>query len=215
MLLLKHVLIWLAFVLALGCGRSDSLPAAEHVPFSTQDEAGAAPAKEFTLYVDPKFTASQRSMIQNACNVWTEATRHKVAFSVYWDVQRPGPYQFFEGFDTPNLIYVWFLDKSDPIDVTPKMRAEWATYSGLMSPNTTSLIMYQSIMPYYFNKVIIHEVGHLIGLEHTPEGVWSLMEPHAEAHCLTQYEYDAACILYNCVPLKQDPACKDPFVSYR
>lgn len=218
-MLLRKVLARLAVALALigGCGHSDALPAGS-TPAQTEDEAGLTPAdpnandpyaREFTLFVDPKFTRSQRDMIQKACDTWNEATSKKVAFLIHWAVDRPAPYQEFEGYPEEDHIYVWFIDKDNAEDVSPELKEEWAPYAGLMVPGNSSLIIYQSIVPNHFYRVALHEVGHMIGLEHTPVGVWSIMEPHARSYCMTQYEYDAACVYYNCVPMKQDPRCKD------
>jgi predicted Zn-dependent protease len=42
--------------------------------------------------------------------------------------------------------------------------------------------------------IAAHELGHHIGLSHTP----SIMNPNSNVSCVTQYDLEQFCKLYNC-----------------
>lgn len=64
------------------------------------------------------------------------------------------------------------------------------------------LIRYYGINDRFYG-VVLHEVGHFVGLEHV-KNPKSLMHPSTGVSCITVSDAANACAMYDCVP---DPEC--------
>lgn len=160
--------------------------------------------------VDQDFTLAERTAIQRAFDTWEVMSQHRVEFAVTWNVPKPGPYYEYAEPDADQGLFFWAMSRVQPT-VPERITHNWGNYVGLMvygkGENSGNIIVFDEVPPDQFYATALHEVGHLLGMRHSKNGAWSVMEPHARANCVADWDAAQLCQLYGCVPT---PGCPEP-----
>ena len=140
-------------------------------------------------------------MIQKAFDAWEKATTHKLQFVLIWDVPKPGRYHLFSKPKENAGIFFWNLPKTS-YHIPQESIEEWRSYYGVMvygrGENSGNIIVFKEIDMEKFYPVVLHEVGHLIGLNHIKAK--SVMHPSAIFGCISPLDANQVCELYKCIP---------------
>lgn len=152
--------------------------------------------------VDDKFTELQKRQISTAFKTWRRASGERVSFVVKWDQKEPSSYADHHKLNRNSGIFIWSIDKEK--DIPKKLAESWSNYLGVTiygpGQNSTNVIMFTSAnTDEYFYPVVLHEIGHLIGMSHIP-GIPSVMKPEVSVGCISQLDARQLCDLYNCTP---------------
>ena len=145
------------------------------------------------IYVDRTFDRYERLYINQAANEWNIATKNQVKFTVYF---LPKQNHFGANDilmikvspDYPNIIY---LDSHS----NGVMLGYYDDDSDIKYIEIVSL----RIQEKDFKSVIMHELGHALGLQHHP-GEVNLMNPHIEdsSNFITKTDIKQFCSIYIC-----------------
>ena len=150
-----------------------------------------------TLFLDRDFDADEQTYIIQAALEWTEATNHVVEFDVY---TLPSSKQI----EISDSI---IINKVNPdnaeILIPDSMNGQ--TTLGIFNKNSAidSIdIIAERLDETYYKAVVLHELGHALGLEHNEgiDGMGTLMYPSMNwaAHEITQTDLNNFCHLYHC-----------------
>jgi hypothetical protein len=116
------------------------------------DEPGDCPGAcvdpiDYTL--DPRFDADERALIEQAMHVWERGTGQRVCFA-------PGGRDLvFEKVESAEELQPWDPDWSQHVALT-KGGHVWIVESGVSDPGA-------------FRALVIHEIGHHLGLGHVED----------------------------------------------
>ncbi len=164
---------------------------------------------EIHIKIDRDFSQKEKELIARAFHSWEVASQNKLRFILTWNQPKPGDYKNHLNPSENAGIFLWHLPKK-PAEADARYPSGWKIYYGLMNygrgENSGNIIVFKKIPKDKFYSVVVHEVGHLIGLNHNSELTWSIMHPSAVAHCITQLDAEKLCKLYNCTPISQ---CKE------
>ncbi len=169
--------------------------------------ASHARRQPISVYVDRNFVDYEKREIKFAFDAWTRASNGIVQFDVHWDV--PKPYVFYKH-EKPKAdqgIFIWQLGLYDRSEVSEKLYNEYHSYHGLFIPGPNDsaniLIFTDVVAREHFYQVVVHEIGHLIGLDHEKGHEDAIMYPHATGDCISKWDMKALCSIYGCSPRNQ------------
>lgn len=150
-----------------------------------------------TLLLDRQLDSEEVIFITQAAWEWTEATNHIVEIDV---VQLPNKEELLNedailvmnaSPDYPNILIQEAIEKKIILGLYTKQ-------NGL---NIIELVS-ERITDKQYKEVILHELGHALGLPHNEEnlGMDTLMSPYIEfgTDHITQTDLDSFCKLYHC-----------------
>ncbi|HVI39647.1 MAG TPA: matrixin family metalloprotease [Anaerovoracaceae bacterium] len=151
--------------------------------------------------IDKDFSVQQRKWIAQAMDAWEIASSGKVKFQPVWDVSKPGPFQQIYPFNWSQGIFMWDLPK-DPYNLSPSQLEQAKPLGGLTiygpGQNAAHVIVYTDVPDKLFYAVALHELGHLIGLNHI-DGK-AVMHKNVKAQCITALDAQQLCEIYGCKP---------------
>lgn len=152
----------------------------------------------FILYLDSDFKPAERRAIYNAAQLWTTATSGKVKFEF---IERQVEFDV-KTFLTENVI--WRADIRDYNLLLFELAIVGDNILGFAPPKMYMVLVPDRTESYlHLEKVAAHELGHHIGLAHTP----SIMDSNASNSCITKYDLDQFCQAYNCSVTETTPKC--------
>lgn len=157
--------------------------------------------RSFVVHIDHEFNYWQEKEIAKAFSEWTEASDGTITFKLIWNQPRRGLYKDHIDPKKDDGIFLWYLDKEDK-NLTPELVKYFEKINGLYVPgdgSSSNLLIFHQVPEYHFKAVVLHEIGHLLGLNHIEEK-GHLMSPAAGVSCLTLKDTQALCKHYNCVP---------------
>lgn len=169
---------------------------------ATWPESRQSPREQpVTIIVDADFTVPQQILIAQAMLAWEGASSHKVKFKPAWNIPKPGPFKNFYPLMFDQGIFMWSLPK-DPHHLSDSQLEQAKPLGGLTiygpGENSAHVIIYADLPAKHFYGVALHELGHLIGLNHI-DGK-TVMHKNIKSHCITALDAKQLCELYGCVP---------------
>lgn len=153
------------------------------------------------IRIDPTFDSQQMMAIQSVFNRWQTASDNVVTFKPIWSFPRPGFYKDVYRDNTGN-IYMWYLDKDRKHFTTKQIMDFWENggFVNYKEHNPTAhVVIFKDQPKSAFIRIVLHEIGHLIGLQHI-ENKTAVMHPNATSGCITQWDAHQLCSIYNCKP---------------
>lgn len=165
--------------------------------------------RTFYLRIDTSFTENQYKSIENATTRWETATQNRIKFNlIHFKVNNKfNPIlEFVENFhtqdtlDTDRTVLIWNGNgtKLDDLETSLKFKIKGFTpgsYIALVSSRMTDTEL---------EVVTIHELGHLIGLQHTK----TIMNPDVTSSCITNTDMLQYCKVYQCDLKDTVPECE-------
>lgn len=150
-----------------------------------------------TILLDRNFDEDEVEFITIAAMEWTEATHHVAEFDV---VQLPAVGEQL-GKDTILMASVGLDDPDILIHETETHHADLGLQTTRNGIAVIKLVS-ERIPNKYYKEVVLHELGHALGLEHNEglDGIDTLMYPFIElsAPQITPIDLDNFCKLYHC-----------------
>lgn len=149
-----------------------------------------------TLYLDKEFSQEEVKTITDAANEWTETTNHIAEFDV---VQLPT-----NKIDTVNGILVVKITHWEPeilfSDTISLQNTRILGYYNPVKPMPTINLVYDRLGRNAYD-VMLHELGHAVGLSHNPE-TFTLMYPNINegVNYITYSDFVGFCKIYHCDP---------------
>lgn len=149
-----------------------------------------------TIYLEGSVYDEQLYHILRATMEWNEATNGQVSFDIQRLPQR--------NLDPTQSIVIMNVSPGHPQIILLDMIDEWNTlgYTGHTGPLTYILLVDQRIDDASEESVIMHELGHALGMQHIEgiAGIGTLMYPTTdfEARHITDTDLWHFCQLYHC-----------------
>ncbi len=168
--------------------------------------------KEFPIYIkiDLIFNQEQRDSIERSIESWRYVSNNKINIIPIWN-QSPPEVPTYKLLDNYNGIFMRYLSKKDPFNLSPELIKKVERYNGYYVPskkhnNSANILVFNEEKdPLTFQNIVLHELGHLLKLKHMPY-VHSIMYPVSDYQtCISQWDANQLCNLYKCVPR---PECK-------
>lgn len=157
--------------------------------------AGCIPEPR-TILIDNEFTESEKSLIEDAIDEWIHATDSVDAmiFTSVANIDKPFTLEHWETNAEFGILFK--VHESDP-GYKDLVVDRGHSFVGLANDYTGNMLLltdrFQNDRALY--KIILHEFGHLHGLEHALDGV---MEPGIKVHPVTgKLDNDAVCLSQN------------------
>ena len=156
------------------------------------------------VHVDSSFTFVERLRIKRAMTTWEKASNNRISFLPIWDVDKPGLYKDFAKAHVDQGIFLWRLDLNDSTHFTPIQQAKYAHFSGMFTngpgENSGNIVLFESVRETSFYKVTLHELGHVLGLDHVETKENIVMQKRVQSNCITTLDAALLCNLYKCKP---------------
>jgi predicted Zn-dependent protease len=162
-----------------------------------------------TVYIDEKFTISQKSDIIKSLHSWESSTNNLVKFTIFSNI-KPLYYGTLDDFD--NTLFITPVD-DDNIEITNNDKIYnngLFTVALHISKSYTVGAIIEIVMSRTtendFKAVLMHEEGHALGLRHILNE-HSIMHPNASigSKKIAQIDLRALCDLYFCDNNKMTP----------
>lgn len=158
------------------------------------------------ILVDEDFSTVEQSDIHAAMRAWEVASSGKVKFIPTWGVNKPGQFKYNRFLIFDQGIFFWHLPKNS-VHFTETQLIDVKPLGGLTlfgpGSNSAHVIVFSDVPQRIFYAVSLHELGHLIGLNHIKAN--AVMHENVKAACITPLDAQQLCELYECVP---KPDCK-------
>lgn len=152
----------------------------------------------FTLYLDSDFKPIEKKAIYSAAQLWTTATNGRVKFKF---IEKQ--VEFDVGVFLTETV-VWRADPKDQNLFIFELLFVGENIIGFAPPKMYMILVPKRTKSYlHLKRVAAHELGHHIGLAHTP----SIMDSNALNSCITKYDLDQFCQVYNCSVKQMMPKC--------
>jgi len=161
------------------------------------------------LQVDAEFSDIEEMEILQAIHTWKRVTQDHVSFMIEWNIPKPGAYKDVYCAADGRLncsydkMFIWSLPKTSD-QLTKEQLEEAKTYRGLMAhQGVDHVIIFQDFPHDKFYGVVLHELGHLLGMNHVEDDK-NVMFFDSSAACIGPIDSVQICNLYDCTP---SPEC--------
>jgi hypothetical protein len=135
-----------------------------------------------TLHVSTDFRGDQVEMLEDAAHLWGEATRGRAAITI--ESWKPDGFFNDEKYQAYPLYTVWLLD-GDDLEVAKLLVEHNICMVGVCKGRYIGIL--KDTLPDEFVGVALHEMGHLMGLEHVKAEYECLMNLKSNGK-LTSYD---------------------------
>jgi hypothetical protein len=223
---LRPITKWLLFIIGVFVAIQVLFPSPALQPddppklTSIADKEPPKPSKVFEVVsVDPKFPKFERALIQEAAYNWEFYSSDLAKFKLTTGDPLAKPIEMEPG-QKGQAIFIRPIHsydiKTQLIDILIG-----GTALGFYDPSTpvipTIWIVQDRIQfDYEYEAVVMHELGHSLGLQHEPLHEDTLMYPEIQGiMCITQWDLKKFCKIYGCdteemdfcYPRTEGPAC--------
>lgn len=162
--------------------------------------------KTFEIYLDRDFTTKEATLLRESFNDWEKVGGGSFKFTIFSNVEKPAKFKD-AGKRLSRGIFVWQLDRKDNIQLSSNQINRFQRFDGLWLPDEELgyLLMFlrtngDKQNNLNFKSIALHEIGHLLGMEHTDD-VRSIMYPIVGGYrCINNIDAATLCKLYNCSP---------------
>lgn len=198
-LFLRAAALLVAAVLMVGCGLH------EHSRSKTPKKDVNRPT--FTLFVDKGFSGPERELIVDGFKQWERDTRGTVKFDVTTYPFDSSTDEVPEGEAGKCTYDTYVVRMPETAKVVKKLDERFKPKGhtlGFTQSNckmrVVALITSRLRDAKLFRQVVVHEAGHLIGLDHIPVPKESVMFPSTDkaTKCPTALDMKQLCMLYDC-----------------
>lgn len=151
-----------------------------------------------TVNIDQKFNPVQEQLIIESLNDWTIASSGVLQFRV--NLKQPGYTNINSVIKPEDGIHILYVDKDDK-ELSQELFEVFLFLNGLYvsRKNGANILLFKGIRKDYFKNVALHEIGHMLGLEHM-QGSGYVMSTMDARGCITYSDATALCKIYNCRP---------------
>lgn len=162
------------------------------------------------IQIDEAFSSEQNTEIYRAAKTWEQASSDIIKFNLDFNHSRPT--LFFQDDDINNqgAHFIYYGERSyqelgwDQYFKHPTALA-LTYYSNVPDHNKedrVKIIAFNLDKKYDFSAVMLHELGHSLGLVHTDDKI-SVMHSTVLTKCITPADAEQLCQLYRCIPKPQ------------
>lgn len=189
--MVKHILALLLLLLA-ACSYN--------ISYVVEQPPGPPKKTPIIVHVDSDFSDEQQMLINRAFNAWEEAGNNSIIFRPRWYAERAGD---FLSHRNSNHIFLWYLPKTEshfyPDELVDVFSIDGIVYRRYLQDQ---VVIFKDSPKEYFYVIALHEIGHLIGLQHIDRP--SVMHVNSVSNCITKWDAHQLCDIYNCKP---NPEC--------
>lgn len=158
------------------------------------------------IYIDSAFTSAEKESIRQAMLTWQKTGNGKIWFVPIWSVPKPGRLRNMEKPGKNQHIFFWRLNRKDNYHISESLKEKLKDKNGYFIPgpghdSAHLLIFPDSFDPKDFYKVALHELGHLLGIQHIEQP--GVMNEFAASSCITKYDAQVLCDIYLCEPVSE------------
>ena len=158
-------------------------------------------SQPMVIYIDKEFNSEEQTDIYKAMRAWEQVSDNKLFFKPIWNTPKPGVYH--KHHDSPRIVFFWKIDKNSN-HLSKKLREEYKHTHGLFVPKSKTaahiIVFAKNITRKHFYQVALHELGHYLGLPHTNKSSRAIMASHVEGNCITNFDAEPLCKIYDCEP---------------
>lgn len=149
---------------------------------------------EFVLYIDDKFNDAETLGILFAAEAWEKATHGRIKFKL--KIHKVKDFTTFNVIEkVEDEFVIWRLSNDSPELFMFEIFEVGHSIVGYGKPGKNIILVPERIQSYHhWLSVVSHELGHHIGLKHTP----SVMSHMPQERCITKYDLEQFCELYEC-----------------
>ena len=153
----------------------------------------------FSLWIDTDFKEAEVAAIYQAAQTWVSATNGRIQFVF---TSKQVEYDPFNGLANGEI---WRADKNDPTLIIFELLNVGTSVIGYAPPGGHIILVPNRTDSESFKAIAAHELGHHIGLQHTP----AIMDSLPSKPCITKYDLDQFCDVYGCRNMELDtsPQC--------
>lgn len=153
-----------------------------------------------TISIDKNFSQSEKWQLYLAFKTWEKESLGKITFHIKWDQPRPDSIYKNAQLNKNSGIFIWHLSKSTAqLNSKDLIRHVFSGGFTRYGPHRSAyIIIFDELYPNYFYGTALHEIGHLIGLQHTADKE-DIMNPTIQGQkYLSDNDIKQLCSLYDC-----------------